>query len=217
MPVMGGSQNSRLVFATVHDQSAQPVLSKIYAACASRFHGRNPASREKSPIVLQGRSRHAESQNEIKAFRVLAATARADEWQEQPFFMEFHRDGKRHRYTPDVLVVWGSHREVVEIKEDRRLSWQRLKNVLRLSVGSSTNTVMSSGCGRPPKSALSRGLPTPAWFCVTGGSKSSQQNANESDVCFLLLPRHLWAPSRMHLMLQRSRAYFGSCWTGPYI
>jgi hypothetical protein len=68
MPVMGGSQNSRLVFATVHDQSAQPVLSKIYAACASRFHGRNPASREKSPIVLQGRSRHAESQNEIKAF-----------------------------------------------------------------------------------------------------------------------------------------------------
>ena len=28
-------------------------------------------------------------------------------------------DGKRHRYTPDVLVVWGPHHEVVEIKEDR--------------------------------------------------------------------------------------------------
>jgi hypothetical protein len=103
MPVMGGSQNSRLVFATVHDQSAQPVLSKIYAACASRFHGRNPASREKSPIVLQGRSRHAESQNEIKAFRVLAATARADQWQEQPFLMEFHRGDWRLSVSSPIL------------------------------------------------------------------------------------------------------------------
>ena len=131
--------------------------------------------------------------------------------------MEFHRDGNRHRYTPDVLFVWGSHREVVEIKEDREAELAENEERFHLSVGSSTNAVISSGCGRPPKSALSRGLPTPAWFCVTGGSKSNQQNTNESDVYFLLLPRHLWAPSRMHLMLQRSRAYFGSCWTGPYL
>jgi len=217
MPVMDRFRNSRLVFAGVHEPSPKAVsiedLSRV----------REPVSRSKSGVqgkvadVLHGRSRHAESQNEIKAFRVLAATARADEWQEQPFFMEFHRDGKRHRYTPDVLVVWGSHREVVEIKEDGEAELAENKEGFALIVGSSTNTVISSGCGRPPKSALSRGLPTPAWFCVTGGSKSSQQNANESDVYFLLLPRHLWAPSRMHLMLQRSRAYFGSCWTGPYI
>jgi TnsA endonuclease-like protein len=119
MPVMGGSQNSRLVFATVHDQSAQPASIKDLRRV------REPVTRSKSGVqgkvadVLQGRSRHAESQNEIKAFRVLAATARADQWQEQPFLLEFHHDGKRHRYTPDALVIWGSHREVVEIKEDR--------------------------------------------------------------------------------------------------
>ena len=27
-------------------------------------------------------------------------------------------DGAKHRYTPDILVVWGTHREVVEIKDD---------------------------------------------------------------------------------------------------
>jgi hypothetical protein len=119
MPVMGGFQNSRLVFATVHDQSAQPASIKDLRRV------REPVTRSKSGVqgkvadVLQGRSRHAESQNEIKAFRVLAATARADQWQEQPFLLEFHRDGQRHRYTPDALVIWGSHREVVEIKEDR--------------------------------------------------------------------------------------------------
>ena len=119
MPVMDRFRASRLVFAGVHEPSPKAVsiegLSRV----------REPVSRSKSGVqgkvadALHGRSRHAESQNEIKAFRVLAATARADEWQEQPFFMEFHRDGKRHRYTPDVLVVWGSHSEVVEIKEDR--------------------------------------------------------------------------------------------------
>jgi len=69
--------------------------------------------------VVHGRSRHAESQNELNAFRILAATAHSDAWQEQPFSLEYHVDGCRHRYTPDVLIVWGSRREVVEIKEDR--------------------------------------------------------------------------------------------------
>ena len=46
------------------------------------------------------------------------ATARADAWQEQPFSLEYHLDGTKHRYTPDVLVGWGTHQEDVEIKED---------------------------------------------------------------------------------------------------
>ena len=92
---MDRSRNSRLVLTGVHEPSSKAVsiedLSRV----------REPVSRSKSGVqgkvadVLHGRSRHAESQNEIKAFRVLAATALADEWQEQPFFMEFHRDGKR--------------------------------------------------------------------------------------------------------------------------
>jgi hypothetical protein len=86
---------------------------------------REPVNRSKAGIqgkvadVVHGRSRHAESQNELKAFQVLMATAHADSWQEQPFRLEYHDAGAKHRYTPDALVVWGSHRAVVEIKEDK--------------------------------------------------------------------------------------------------
>lgn len=85
---------------------------------------REPVSRSKSGVqgkvadVANGRSRHAESQNELKAFRVLLATAHPDAWQEQPFLLEYHHDGSRHRYTPDILVVWGANQEVVEVKDD---------------------------------------------------------------------------------------------------
>ena len=86
---------------------------------------RKPVSRSKSGVqgkvadVINGRSRHAESQNELKAFQILVATARADSWQEQPFTLEYHRDSAKHRYTPDILVVWGARQEVVEVKDDQ--------------------------------------------------------------------------------------------------
>jgi hypothetical protein len=85
---------------------------------------REPVSRSKAGVqgkvadVTSGRSRHAESLNELQALRVVMATAHADSWQEQPFVLEYHHEGKKHRYTPDLLVVWGTHREVVEVKED---------------------------------------------------------------------------------------------------
>ena len=85
---------------------------------------REPVSRSKSGVqgkvadVFSGRSRHAESQNEIKGFQVLLATGGTSGWQEQPFHLEYHHDGAKHRYTPDILVAWGSHREVVEVKDD---------------------------------------------------------------------------------------------------
>ena len=74
MPVMDGSGNSRLVFAGVHESASKPGSVKDLSRV------REPVSRSKSGVqgkvadVLQGRSRHAESQNEIKAFRVLAET-----------------------------------------------------------------------------------------------------------------------------------------------
>lgn len=86
---------------------------------------REPVSRSKSGVqgkvadVIHGRSRHAESQNELKAFQILVATAHADSWQEQPFTLEYHHEGAKHRYTPDILVIWGAHQEVVEVKEDQ--------------------------------------------------------------------------------------------------
>jgi len=85
---------------------------------------REPVSRSMSNIqakvadVATGRSRHAESQNELRAFRVLLATAHPDAWQEQPFLLEYQHQGTKHRYTPDILVVWGTHQEIVEVKED---------------------------------------------------------------------------------------------------
>jgi hypothetical protein len=85
---------------------------------------REPVSRSKSGVqgkvadVVHGRSRHAESGNEIKAFQVLLATGRADNWQEQPFHLEYRHDEAKHRYTPDILVAWGKHQEVVEVKDD---------------------------------------------------------------------------------------------------
>lgn len=69
--------------------------------------------------MVRGRSRHAESQNELKAFQILMATAHADSWQEQPFTLEYRHAGTKHRYTPDALVIWGAHQTVVEVKEDK--------------------------------------------------------------------------------------------------
>lgn len=86
---------------------------------------RKPVSRSKSGVqgkvadVIHGRSRHAESQNELKAFQILVATAHADSWQEQPFTLEYHHGGAKHRYTPDILVIWGARQEVVEVKDDQ--------------------------------------------------------------------------------------------------
>ncbi len=85
---------------------------------------REPVSRSKSGVqakvadVFWGRSRHAESQNELKAFRVLLATGRPCAWQEQPFVLHYHHQGAEHRYIPDILIDWGAHQEVVEIKDD---------------------------------------------------------------------------------------------------
>ena len=112
-----GTRRSKLTFATSEDCSAPIRLDRLRRV-------REPVSRSKSGVqgkvadVLRRRSRHAESQNELKAFQILMATARSDGWQEQPFFLEYHHERAKHRYTPDVLVAWGEHQEIVEIKED---------------------------------------------------------------------------------------------------
>ena len=119
----------------MNDSIEGPRRSKLTFVASCDSHGsrvevgqlrrvREPVSRSKSGVqgkvadVASGRSRHAESQNELRAFQILLASGHADAWQEQPFILEYHHDGKRHRYTPDILVAWGTNREVVEIKED---------------------------------------------------------------------------------------------------
>ncbi len=110
-------RRSNLTFATCLESSESKYGERLGRV-------REPVSRSKSGVqgkvadVLHGRLRHAESQNELRAFQVLMATARADAWQEQPFVLDYHREGAKHRYTPDILVIWGTHQEVVEVKED---------------------------------------------------------------------------------------------------
>ncbi len=111
------SHRSKLTFLASRESSERIEVGRLMRV-------REPVSRSKSGVqgkvadVASGRSRHAESQNELKAFRVLLATAHPDAWQEQPFFLEYHHDGTKHRYTPDILVVWGVNQEVIEVKED---------------------------------------------------------------------------------------------------
>ena len=112
-----GPHRSKLTFVASRESTDCLAVDRLMRV-------REPVSRSKSGVqgkvadVASGRSRHAESQNELKAFRVLLATAHPDAWQEQPFSLEYHHDGTRHRYTPDILVVWGANQEVVEVKED---------------------------------------------------------------------------------------------------
>lgn len=112
-------QCSKLIFAV------DPVGSHGAPQLDQLQRIREPVSRSKAGIqgkvadVVHGRSRHAESQNELKAFQILMATARADSWQEQPFTLEYRHADTKHQYTPDALVVWGTHRVVVEVKEDK--------------------------------------------------------------------------------------------------
>ncbi len=115
--LIDGPRRSKLTFVASGDFTDLADVDQLRRV-------REPVSRSKSGVqgkvadVTNGRSRHAESQNELRAFQILLATGHADAWQEQPFVLEFHHDGKKHHYTPDILVAWGATREVVEIKED---------------------------------------------------------------------------------------------------
>jgi hypothetical protein len=112
-----GPRRSKLTFVASCDSADRLDVDQLQRV-------REPVSRSKSGVqgkiadLSSGRSRHAESQNELKGFQILLATGHAAAWQEQPFVLEYHQEGKRHRYTPDILVIWGRSQEVVEIKED---------------------------------------------------------------------------------------------------
>lgn len=113
----GGPQCSRLTFLT-YSQSTDAVdlfklqrVRKVVTRSQSGVHG-------KIADVALHRSRHGESQNELRGIRVMLATSMVDSLQEQPFLLEYHSAGKKHRYTPDLLAVWKNFREAIEIKED---------------------------------------------------------------------------------------------------
>ena len=118
MPLLEEPRRSNLIFVP-RQKPGEPIRFDQMQRV------RKPVSRSRAGVqgkvadVIHGRSRHAESQNELRAFQVLVATAHASSWQEQPFTLEYHYEAAKHRYTPDVLVIWGARREVVEVKDDQ--------------------------------------------------------------------------------------------------
>jgi hypothetical protein len=126
-----GARRSKLTLVASRESSERVEVDQLRRV-------REPVGRSKSGVqgkvadVASGRSRHAESQNELKAFRILLATAHPDAWQEQPFFLEYHHEGTKHRYTLDILVVWGANQEVVEDKEDAEA--EKLENQARFAL-----------------------------------------------------------------------------------
>jgi hypothetical protein len=150
--LINGPRRSKLTLAARQEGSGTVQIDSLRRV-------REPVSRSKStrakwPTFLADRSRHAESQNELKAFRVLMATGRPDAWQEQPFRLEYHHEGSQHRYTPDILVAWGAHQEVVEIKEDSDAESPENKARFTLVRELLAEHGFSFECGKSPRFAL---------------------------------------------------------------
>ena len=89
---------------TLIEETRQSTLIFVASGESTKstpFHGlrrvRQPVSRAKLGVqgkvadVFNARSRHAESLNELHAFRILLATAQADAWQEQPCILQYHQ------------------------------------------------------------------------------------------------------------------------------
>ena len=80
-----GPRRSKLTFVASCDRTARVEVGQLRRV-------RKPVSRSKSGVqgkvadVPSGRSRHQESQNELRAFQILLASQHADAWQEQPSF-----------------------------------------------------------------------------------------------------------------------------------
>ena len=70
----------------------------------------------KYPSWKMGRMIQWESQNELNAFRLLDATPAVHAFHEQPLALKYLLNGEVRRHYPDVLVEWGSSRELWEIK-----------------------------------------------------------------------------------------------------
>lgn len=105
---------SRLRFAIASPTPESTRLTRVREAVS----GSKAGVQAKVAHIAAEKSLHAESLNELAAFRIIIACSRADFCQEQPCVLEYCFAGKSHRYTPDVLLAWGTHYELAEIKDD---------------------------------------------------------------------------------------------------
>ena len=139
---------------------------------------REPVSRSKSTVqgkvadVFAGRSRHAESQNELKAFRAY------------PWPRGVRMRGRSSRSASNTIMkgpsiatrrtFWllgASIRKSLRSRKTPTLNRQRIKRASRSSGSCSPITGFTFGSGRNPKSALNLGwrMPPWSWLPFSGG------------------------------------------------
>lgn len=70
----------------------------------------------KYPSWKMGRMVHWESPHELNAYRLLDANPAVISFHEQPLIIHFILNGEEHPHYPDVLVDFGTTRELWEIK-----------------------------------------------------------------------------------------------------
>lgn len=70
----------------------------------------------KYPSWKMGRMMHWESPHELNAYRLLDANPAVISFNEQPLIIRFILNGEEHRHYPDVLVNFGTSRELWEVK-----------------------------------------------------------------------------------------------------
>lgn len=132
---------------------------------------REPASRSKSGVqgkvadVVHGRSRHAESQNELRAFQVLMATAHADSWQEQRFVLEYHHE---EASTDIRQIFWFPGVRDARSRKSRtteRPNYRRIKAASLSSANYSPSMAIASAFAGNLKFMPSHASQTPISYC----------------------------------------------------
>lgn len=81
----------------------------------------------KYPSWKLGRMVQWESIHELNAFRLLDGDPSVSVFSEQPLVIRYQLDGESRTHYPDVLVTWGSGREVWEIKTATEASAQEVR------------------------------------------------------------------------------------------
>lgn len=76
----------------------------------------------KYPSWKMGRMVQWESVNELNAYRLLDADPAAISYHEQPLTIRYQLHGEVYTHYPDVLVQWGTSRELWEIKPSSQAS-----------------------------------------------------------------------------------------------
>jgi hypothetical protein len=124
-----GPRRSNLTFVASHETTERVEVDRLGRV-------RQPVSRSRSGVqgkvadVIKGRSRHAESQNELKAFRILLATAHPDAWQEQPFFLNTTTKGQGIGTSPTFSLFGAPIRKSWKSRKTPRPINPRIRHAL---------------------------------------------------------------------------------------